>query len=117
MRHNKPASARRKTLQRAKTVPRFDSSEAAAQFFESHDVGGVEDGLKAVRAFRLPPEQTRKIQQRHARRKTAISIRLQPEQINAAKQIAARKSIGYQTQLRLWIAEGIGREEGIGKRA
>lgn len=110
MRQNKPAAARRKTLQRAKTVPRFASSEAAAEFFESHDVGDAEDGLKPVRPFRLPPGQTRKIQQRHARRKTAISIRLQPEQIAAAKKIAARKSLGYQTQLRLWIAEGIGRE-------
>ena len=44
------------------------------------------------------------------RRKSAISIRLDPDQITTAKTIAARKSIGYQTQLRLWIAEGIQRE-------
>ncbi len=36
-----------------------------------------------------------------------------PEQIIAAKKIAAAKSVGYQTQLRIWIAEGIRRE---GKR-
>jgi uncharacterized DUF497 family protein len=33
-----------------------------------------------------------------------------PEQIAAAKKIAAKKSVGYQTQLRMWIAEGIRRE-------
>jgi hypothetical protein len=42
--------------------------------------------------------------------KAAISIRLAPEQIAAAKKIAAAKSVGYQTQLRMWIAEGIQRE-------
>jgi hypothetical protein len=35
---------------------------------------------------------------------------LAPEQIAAAKHIAAAKSVGYQTQLRMWIAEGIRRE-------
>jgi hypothetical protein len=35
---------------------------------------------------------------------------LGPEQIAAAKKIAAAKSVGYQTQLRMWIAEGIRRE-------
>ena len=39
-----------------------------------------------------------------------ISIRLGSEQIAAAKKIAAAKSVGYQTQLRMWIAEGIKRE-------
>jgi len=33
-----------------------------------------------------------------------------PEQIAAAKKIAVAKSIGYQTQLRRWMAEGIRRE-------
>lgn len=42
--------------------------------------------------------------------KSPISIRLFPEQIEAAKKIAAAKSVGYQTQLRMWIAEGIRRE-------
>jgi hypothetical protein len=39
---------------------------------------------------------------------------LEPEQIAAAKKVAAAKSVAYQTQLRMWIAEGIRRE---GKRA
>ncbi len=53
------------------------------------------------------------IRERHAKVERPISIRLVPEQIAAAKKIAARKSVGYQTQLRMWIAEGIQRE---GKR-
>jgi predicted DNA binding CopG/RHH family protein len=39
---------------------------------------------------------------------------LDPEQIAAAKKAAAAKSVGYQTQLRMWIAEGIRREAGRG---
>jgi hypothetical protein len=39
---------------------------------------------------------------------------LDPEQIEAAKQIAAAKSLACQTQLRMCVPEGIGRE---GKRA
>jgi hypothetical protein len=33
-----------------------------------------------------------------------------PDQIACARKIAAAKSVGYQTQLRMWIAEGIQRE-------
>ena len=50
------------------------------------------------------------MRERYERRKAAISLRLEPEQFAKAKRIARRKSIGYQTQLRLWIAEGIRRE-------
>lgn len=50
------------------------------------------------------------IRDRHTRAKSPISLRLAPEQIAAAKHIAAVKSVGYQTQLRMWIAEGIRRE-------
>jgi len=42
--------------------------------------------------------------------KSPISIRLVSEQIASAKKIAASKSVCYQTQLRMWIAEGIQRE-------
>jgi hypothetical protein len=50
------------------------------------------------------------IRQRHAKAKSPISIRLGPDQIAAAKKIAEANSVGYQTQLRMWIAEGIRRE-------
>jgi predicted DNA binding CopG/RHH family protein len=56
------------------------------------------------------PALTKKIRDRHALLKSPISLRLAPEQIAAAKHIAAAKSVGYQTQLRMWIVEGIRRE-------
>jgi predicted DNA binding CopG/RHH family protein len=51
-----------------------------------------------------------KIRDRHAQAKSPISLRLTSEQIAAAKHVGAAKSVGYQTQLRMWIAEGIRRE-------
>ena len=59
---------------------------------------------------RPSPALTRKIRDCHARAKSPISLRLAPEQIAGAKHIAAAKSVGYQTQLRMWIAEVIRRE-------
>ena len=56
------------------------------------------------------PALAKRIRDRHARAKSPISLRLAPEQIVAAKRVAAAKSVGYQTQLRMWIAEGIRRE-------
>ena len=59
---------------------------------------------------KLAPELAGKFRERHTRAKSPLSLRLPPEQIAAAKHIAAAKSVGYQTQLRMWIAEGIRRE-------
>jgi predicted DNA binding CopG/RHH family protein len=77
---------------------------------ETHSVAGVWDQLQKV----PPPKPSKKlakaIQDRHRQAKSPISIRLGPDQIAAAKKIAAAKSVGYQTQLRMWIAEGIRRE-------
>lgn len=39
-----------------------------------------------------------------------VNLRLRPSQIEAAKEIAKKKDIPYQTLIRSWIAEGIWRE-------
>ena len=104
----------KKKLPSAKTLPRFESDMAAADYFESHSVSGVWDSLPAAKPGKVSAALAKKIQERQARTKSPISIRLEPEQIAAAKHIAAAKSVAYQTQLRMWIAEGIRRE---GKRA
>ncbi|MFN7922985.1 MAG: hypothetical protein U0Q16_22975 [Bryobacteraceae bacterium] len=91
-------------------LPKFASDEAAAEYFDSHSVAGVWDQLPVAKPAKLSKILTRSIQDRHSTRKTPISIRLGPEQIVAAKKIASAKSVGYQTQLRMWIAEGIRRE-------
>src|SRR5476649_1092149 len=91
-------------------LPQFKSDQEAAAFFESHSVAGVWDRLPEAPRAKPSPALAKKIRERHTRAKSPISLRLAPEQVAAAKQIAAAKSVGYQTQLRMWIAEGIRRE-------
>jgi predicted DNA binding CopG/RHH family protein len=73
-------------------------------------VADVWDQLPEVRQAEPSAALAKAIHERHARVKSPISLRLAPEQIAAATHIAAAKSVGYQTQLRMWIAEGIRRE-------
>jgi hypothetical protein len=103
-----------KLLPATPPLPNFRSDEAAAEYFETHSVAEVWDGLPEGKPGKPSKALAKAIGERHAAAKSPISIRLGAEQIAAAKKIAAAKSVGYQTQLRMWIAEGIRRE---GKRA
>jgi len=91
-------------------LPKFRSDQEAAEYFESHSAASLWDKLPAAERAAPSPALARNIRDRHASAKSPISLRLAPEQIAAAKHIAAEKSVGYQTQLRMWIAEGIRRE-------
>ena len=91
-------------------LPKVQSDQEAAEYFATHSVAGVWNRLPEGPQVKLSPALASKIRDRHARAKSPISLRLAPEQIAAAKHIAAEKSVGYQTQLRMWIAEGIRRE-------
>jgi predicted DNA binding CopG/RHH family protein len=102
---------KKKKLAAAKSpLPKFKSDKEAAEYFERHSVAGVWDQLPEAHSAKPSAALTRAVRERHARAKSPISLRLAPEQIAAAKHIAAAKSVGYQTQLRMWIAEGIRRE-------
>jgi predicted DNA binding CopG/RHH family protein len=91
-------------------LPKFQSDRDAAEYFESHSIAGVWDRLPEASPAKPSASLAQKIRERHASAKSPVSLRLAPEQISAAKHIAAEKSVGYQTQLRMWIAEGIRRE-------
>src|SRR5712692_8409232 len=91
-------------------LPKFRSEKEAAEYFEAHSVAGVWDHLPKGQRVKPSAALAKAIRERHARAKSPISLRLVPEQIAEAKRIAAEKSVGYQTQLRMWIAEGIRRE-------
>ena len=91
-------------------LPKFASDKEAAEYFERHSAAGLWDQLPEAKPVKPSAALMRKVRDRHARAKSPISLRLEPEQIAAAKHIAAMKSVAYQTQLRMWIAEGIRRE-------
>ena len=102
---------KKKLLPAKLPLPKFRSNQDAAEYFGSHSVASVWDQLPETPQVKLSPALARKIHDRQARAKSPISLRLAPEQIAAAKHIAAAKSVGDQTQLRMWIAEGIRREK------
>ena len=91
-------------------LPKFRSDKEAADYFQTHSVAEVWDRLPVAKPPKLSKALEKSIRECHRAAKSPISIRLDPEQIAAAKKIAAAKSVGYQTQLRMWIAEGIKRE-------
>ena len=90
-------------------LPRFRSEKEAADYFQTHSVAEAWHQLPRAVPAKASAALERSIRERH-RAKSPISIRLDAEQIAAAKRVAASKSVGYQTQLRMWIAEGIRRE-------
>ena len=101
----------KKKLSTAKSpLPKFRSDKEAAEYFDAHSVADVWDQLPKGQPAKPSAALGEVIRERHARVKSPISLRLLPNQITAAKKIAAAKSVGYQTQLRMWIAEGIRRE-------
>lgn len=105
----------KRKLERATApLPKFRSDEAAAEYFETHSVADVWNQLPESKPAKPSKALAEAIRDHSKVAKSAISIRLAPDQIESAKKIAASKSVGYQTQLRMWIAEGIRRE---GKRA
>jgi predicted DNA binding CopG/RHH family protein len=91
-------------------LPKFRSDEEAAAYFETHSVADVWNQLPAGKPAELSRALEKSIRERHVVAEAPISIRLGSDQTSAAKKIAAAKSVGYQTQLRMWIAEGIRRE-------
>ena len=77
-------------LPRAKApLPKFKSDREAAEYFDEHSVAEVWDELPEVKPVKLSAALEAKIRERHERRKSAISIRLEPEQIEAAKSVDA----------------------------
>lgn len=101
---------KRKLVPAKSPLPKFRSDQAAAEYFETHSMAEVWNSLPESTPIKLAMPLAETIRKRHAAAKSPISIRLAAEQIAAAKKIAAAKSVGYQTQLRMWIAEGIRRD-------
>ncbi|MBS1873464.1 MAG: hypothetical protein JSU00_09620 [Acidobacteria bacterium] len=97
-------------LKKATAIPKFKNLDEEVAFWETHSTEELIEHLTPAPPVKLPAAQIESIHNRAAGRKQAISIRLDSGQIAAAKRIAARKSIGYQTQLRMWIAEGLERD-------
>jgi len=93
-------------------IPEFATEEEAAEFFDSYSFAeamerGVLEPLEEP--VELDPELAAKIRERAQTKR--VTLRLRVSQIEAAKEIARKKDIPYQTLIRSWVAEAIRREQ------
>ena len=95
-------------MERQPRIPKFKDDREGAEFWATHDSTPYQAGLQEV-TVKVSPGLRRRIVAR-AEIKKPVTLRLEPEQIAAAKRVARQKSIPYQTLLRMWIAEGLSKE-------
>ena len=92
--------------QRRRKIPAFRSDREAAHYWARHDSAAYAKDLPRV-AVKASPALRRRIA---ARAKKPVTLRLEKGQILAAKQVAERMSVPYQTLLRMWIGERLAKE-------
>jgi predicted DNA binding CopG/RHH family protein len=81
-------------------IPQFASEQEEAEFWATHDATEFLDETEPVNTTFVDARPPKK----------QISLRLDPEVIEQLKVIAARKGIGYQTLIRMWVMERMGQE-------
>ena len=94
-------------MERKRTIPEFENEREMAEFWDTHSVADYWEQLEPEEV-ELSPELAAKAAERQ--RTKRVTLRLRISQIEAAKEIARKKDIPYQTLMRSWIAQGIERE-------
>lgn len=89
-------------------IPPTKDEKETAEFWSTHDAADYINDTEPV-SIEIDPALREKVRLR-ALKKKPVTLRLEEEQIAAAKAIAAEKSIPYQTLIRMWVAEAIQRE-------
>jgi predicted DNA binding CopG/RHH family protein len=77
-------------------IPQTDSIEELARFWDTHDLTDFEDELEEVTAPVFE-------------RSAVVKVPLQPQEIEAVKEIAKNKGIGSAELIREWILEKLPR--------
>src|SRR5450759_1496500 len=80
-------------------LPKFQSDQEAAEYFESHSVASAWDQFPEAPQAKPLPALARQIRDRHARAKSPISLRLAPEQI-AAGSVSRGQTLGQTANFR-----------------
>lgn len=94
-----------------KKIPKFKSEEEEARFWDTHSPLDYPDEFTDVKEpFKFAPALLRKTAKRREERKRSLTLRIGQHEIDLAKVIANYKGIGYQTQMRMWVIEGIHKE-------
>ncbi|MDQ7839257.1 MAG: CopG family antitoxin [Thermodesulfobacteriota bacterium] len=92
-------------------IPKFKSEEEEIHFWDTHSLADYWDDTEEVREPIQVSEELRKKIIKRRENKQLLTIRIEKDLIEKAKKVARKKAIGYQTQMRMWIAEGIQREK------
>ena len=82
---------------KSQDLPKTDSIEELARFWDSHDLTELEGNLEEV---------TEPVFER--RRGTALVLRLEPEQAKAVQKVAKARGIEQSELLREWVLEKLG---------
>ncbi len=92
-------------------IPKFKSEEEEARFWDTHSPLDYPDEFVEVKEpFKFAPALLRRVARKREERKRSLTLRMGEVQIDLAKVIAKCKGIGYQTQMRMWVIEGIRKE-------
>jgi len=91
-----------------KELPEFKTEKEEAEFWDTHNSLDYIESDEPVE-IELDPELAAKIRERAKTKQ--VTLRLRVSQIEAAKEIAKKKDIPYQTLIRSWVAEAIRREQ------
>jgi predicted DNA binding CopG/RHH family protein len=86
-------------------LPEFKSRQEEREYWESQDPARLFNESEDVE-FEVVDTQP----------KTLISLRLHSNTINQLKTLAARRGIGYQTMIRMWVMERLEEETRRAKR-
>ena len=79
----------------AKHLPKTDSIEELAQFWDTHDLTDFEDELEEVTDVEFVKAQPKK----------GITIRLEEDKLAQVRDQARDKGIGPSTLIRMWVLE------------
>ncbi|MBI3961143.1 MAG: hypothetical protein HY335_00185 [Deinococcus sp.] len=98
-------------VHRLAEVPQFASEAEEAEFWATHYLSDELVAKLSKVEIELTPELRQQIQGRARQRARLTAIRLSEDVLARIKAIAERRGIGYQTLIKLWVAERLEQEE------
>ncbi len=90
----------RKRKKKLLTIPKFANEDAERKFWATHD---------STKYFGAMTEVNEPLRDARSTKK-AISIRVDEPALAKLKSVAAKKGLGYQTLMRMWVLERLERE-------
>jgi len=98
-------------MRKHKKLPIFKSEDEEARFWDTHSPLDFPGEFEVVKEpVQISAALLKRVAKRRQERKRALTLRMGQEQVDLTKVIAKWKGLGYQTQMRMWVIEGIHKE-------